>query len=211
MFNSKAARKSHPDASQENGTSREELLKEVFKAQNTLKLDGARLREERDTILQEVRTLEEQSHTRARRIRELQLHMFDRRKTAQLLFQRSEELKKRLVHFLVGENNLVHEIRFLESERDSCDKNLRDVSQRVNANMASIAALLRDIEFMRGEMEVLMDKTGALEGGVPNTFRDIDSLDTKISDALQALGDLYEKLRAVEKNTQRIYYRKEKG
>ncbi|MGA2228839.1 MAG: hypothetical protein ABSH41_30760, partial [Syntrophobacteraceae bacterium] len=78
-------------------------------------------------------------------------------------------------------------------------------------NMATIAAVLRDTEFLRGETEVIMDKTGYLESGVPTKFRDIDSLDEKIRDSLQALENLYNKMRSVEKNIKKVYYQKKKG
>jgi len=211
MFDSDKDREIHPGVSAEDRINRDDLLKRLFQRQGGLKLDPEALKNERERLLAEVRSLEDENHLRARRVKELQLQLFDRRKMIQRLFQRSDELKKKLVQLLAKENNLIHEIRFLESERDKYGRDYREISGRVKGNMTTIAAILRDIEFMRGELETLMDKTGYLEDGVPNKFRDIDSLDEKISGSLQALEDLYNKMRAVEKNTKMIYYRKEKG
>lgn len=190
---------------------REELLKRLAARQSDFKLDRQSLRKEIERAVAELRNLEDENHAMARQAKDLQLQLFDRRKVSQRLFQRSEELKKRTVHLLAKENNLLHETRFFESERDRHDADYREASSKLNANMETIAAVLRDIEFLRGETETLMDKTGYLESGVHTRFRDIDSLDEKISDSLQALEDLYNKLRSVEKNTKTVYYEKKKG
>ncbi|HIJ76093.1 MAG TPA: hypothetical protein HPP81_05195 [Deltaproteobacteria bacterium] len=201
----------HPEVKGGNLIDREELLKRLAGRQCDLKVERDALRKERERALAEVRSLEDENHAMARQAKDLQLQLFDKRKAAQKLFQRSEELKKRAVQLLAKENNLLHEARFFESERDRHEADYREVSAKVNANMATIDGVLRDIEFLRGETEILMDKTGHLESGVPTRFRDIDCLDEKISDSLHALEKLYSKLRSVEKNAQMIYYKKKKG
>ena len=192
-------------------TDREELLKRLAARQGDLKFDRVALRNERERVLAEVKNLEDENHAMARQAKDLQLQLFDRRRAAQRIFQRSEELKKKDVQFLAKEHNLLHENRFFESERDGHEADYKEVAAKLDANMATIAAVLRDITFLRGETEVLMDKTGYLESGVPTRFRDIDSLDEKISDSLHALENLYNKMRTVEKNAKLVYYQKKKG
>lgn len=192
-------------------TDREELLKRLAARQGDLKFDWVALRNEKERVLAEVKSLEDENHAMARQAKDLQLQLFDKRRAAQRFFQRSEELKKKDVQFLAKEHNLLHENRFFESERDGHEADYKEVSAKLDANMATIAAILRDITFLRGETEVLMDKTGYLESGVSTRFRDIDSLDEKISDSLHALENLYEKMRYVEKNAKLVYYQKKKG
>ena len=190
---------------------REELLKRLAGRQGDLKFDRVALRNERERVLAEIKDLEDENHAMARQAKDLQLQLFDRRRAAQRFFQRSEELKKKDVQFLAKEHNLLHENRFFESERDRHEADYKEVSVKLDANMATIAAVLRDIAFLRGETEVLMDKTGYLESGVSTRFRDIESLDEKIGDSLHALENLYEKMRSVEKNAKLVYYQKKKG
>lgn len=201
----------HSEGSGGNRINRGESLKRFSQRQDDVKLEREALRQERERLLAEVRGLEDENHKQARQVKELQLQLVDRRETVQRLFQRVDELKKRIVQFLSQENNLIHEIRFLEAEKERCVEDYRKVSDRVNANMAAIAAILRDIGFMRGEMETLMEKTGYLERGVPDKFRDLDSLDEKISGSWYSLEELYNKLKAVDKNTKIIYYGRSKG
>jgi chromosome segregation ATPase len=211
MLGDRRSMEPYPEGNRVDRIDKNELLKKFAVWQDDLKVDRETLLKEKQRALAEVRNLEDENHIMARHVKDLQLQLFDRRKAAQRLFQHSEELKKRTVQLLAKENNLLHEIRFFETERDRHDADYREVSAKLKANMTTIAAVLRDIEFLRGETEVLMDKTGYLESGVPTRFRDIDSLDEKISDSLQSVGNLYNKMRAVEKNTKRVYYQKKKG
>lgn len=211
MFERGKPREDEPQAHRENRIGKEDLLKRLSERQGDLRLDREALRKDRERLLDEVRSLEDESNALTSRARELQSQLLERRKTAARVCHRSEEMKNRMVQFLAKENNLIHEVRFLESEKDKQIKEYADISGRVNAGMASIAAILRDIEFMRGEMETLMGQSGSLESEVPDRHHDIDRLDEKISSALHSIVDLYDKVKAAEKNAKVIFYCKEKG
>ena len=190
---------------------RKRLLRRLVQSRETADRGRAAPREERERLSSEVEGLENENHALARRHKELQLQLFEKRKAAQKLFQRSDQMKKNLVQHLSGENNLLNEIRFLASEKEKQGKIQHQIASKVEANMDSIAGLLRDIEFLKGEVGALMEKTGMLENDVPLKFRDIENLDDKIGGSLKALRELYERMQAVEKNVKSIYYRKGKG
>jgi chromosome segregation ATPase len=190
---------------------RRDLLMRLTQNRRTADRGRAALREERERLEADTERLENENHSLARQLKELQLQLFEKRTAAQKLFQRSDHAKKKLVQCLSRENNLLHEIRFLESEREKHGKTQRQVASRVEANMGSIAALLRDIEFLKGEVGALLEKTGMLEQDAPLRCRDIENLDEKIAGSLQALIDLYQRMQAVEKNVKSIYYRKGTG
>jgi len=196
----------------DNGVSWQEkkkaILERLSKSCETNKSDRAKLKAAREGLLSEVKRLEEENNAMARDQKELQRKILEKRTMAQMLFKRTDDLKRKGVRLACRENSLLQEIRFLSAEKQGGEDRYREISKRIDTYMSAVAHMVKNIDFMKGEMGTLMEKVGLLERDVPIKFQDADHLDEKIESALQALTDLYDKMRAIERNGKVSYYKK---
>jgi len=146
----------------------------------------------------------------ANQLENLNLRISEKRKEANMRSESSDELKKSLMDFISEENDLLHEMEFLESEKVKLVEIYDGVAERYDANMSVLEGMIKDIGFMKGEIGALIIKMGMLEEEIPDKFRDADNLDNKITGTfIRALNDLQNRLNAVERKAKVLYYKKE--
>ena len=165
---------------------------------------------ERKTLVLKLESLEQENKALASQLENLNLRLSEKRKEANMLFESSDELKKSLMGFISEENDLLHEIEFLESEKAKLVEIYDGVSERYDTNMSALEGMIKDVGFMKGEIGALIIKIGMLEEEIPDKFRDADNLDKKITGTfIRALNDLQNRLNTAERKAKVLYYKKE--
>ena len=161
-------------------------------------------------VLSELESLEQENKALASQLENLNLRLSEKRKEANMLCESSDKLKKNLMGFISEENDLLHEIEFLESEKVKLVEIYDGIAERYDTNMSVLEGMIKGIGFMKGEIGALIIKTGMLEEEIPDKFRDADNLDKKITGTfIRALNDLQNRLHTVERKAKVLYYKKE--
>lgn len=189
---------------------KEALLKSLSKDRSAQKIDRAQLSTEKQRLISEVERLEEQNYSMAKSVKDFELQLSEKRRMSQMLFERSDALKKKLIRFLARERGLLNEIDFFESEKARLSDIYSQVSKSLDTNISLLDSTFNDIGFMKGEMRALIEKMGMLEGEVPVKLSDADNLDEKITRAIKELKNLYNKMQSVERSVKIDYYNKKK-
>lgn len=158
----------------------------------------------------EIGRLKQENSLLAERHKNLSSQLSEKKKEAEKLNKSSFELKETLLRCVSEENNLQHEIEFLETEKTKLANTHDEASKSLDSNMAVLEDMIKDIEFMKGELGTLKVKLDMLEQEIPEKFRDADNLDRKITGAFfTAIEDLSNRMNAVEKKIKILYYKKE--
>jgi len=165
---------------------------------------------ERTTFVLKLESLEQENKALASQLKDLDFRLLEKEKEANMLSESSDKLKKNLMGFISEENDLLHEIEFLESEKVKLVEIYDGVAERYDTNMSVLEGMIKGIGFMKGEIGALIIKMGMLEEEIPDKFRDADNLDKKITGTfIRALNDLQNRLNAVERKAKVLYYKKE--
>jgi len=173
-------------------------------------MNKSNLSTERKTLVIKLESLEQENKTLANQLENLNLRISEKRKEANMRSESSDELKKSLMDFISEENDLLHEMEFLESEKVKLVEIYDGIAERYDSNMSVLEGMIKGIEFMKGEIGALIIKMGMLEEEIPDKFRDADNLDKKITGTfIRALNDLQNRLNAVERKAKVLYYKKE--
>jgi chromosome segregation ATPase len=189
---------------------KESLLRGISEGRSALKIDRESLTREKEKLVSDVERLEDENHLMARSVKDFQLQLSEKRSKSQMLFTRSDALKKKLVGLLARERSLQNEIQFYESEKARLSDTHLQVSERLRTNISALDTIVKDIDFMKGEMGTLINKMGMLEREVPVKVSDVDNVDEKITGALKVLKDLYSRMQGVERKVKTNYYKKKK-
>ena len=189
---------------------KKDLLERLLKDRNARSIDRSSLVEERDRLASEVARLEDANHSLTQQVKEIQRRLSEKRKTSRMLSQRSDALRQKLVRALTLERNLLNEIDFFKVEKSGLDEIYRDVTQRLDANIASLDNTFRNIEFIKGELKAVIDKMSMLEQEVPLKFRDMDNLDEQVTGTVKALQSLFDRMQDIEMNLNISYYKNKK-
>lgn len=173
-------------------------------------MNKSNLSPERKTFILKLESLEQENKALASQLKDLDFRLLEKKKEANMLSENSDELKKSLMGFISEENDLLHEIEFLESEKVKLVEIYDGVAERYDTNMSVLEGMIKDIVFMKGEIGALIIKMGMLEEEIPDKFRDADNLDKKITGTfIRALNDLQNRLNAAERKAKVLYYKKE--
>ena len=173
-------------------------------------MNKSNLSTERKTLVIKLESLEQENKTLANQLENLNLRISEKRKEANMRSESSDELKKSLMDFISEENDLLHEMEFLESEKVKLVEIYDGVTERYDVNMSVLEGMIKDIRFMKGEIGALIIKMRMLEEEIPDKFRDADNLDKKITGTfIRALNDLQNRLHTVERKAKVLYYKKE--
>jgi chromosome segregation ATPase len=189
---------------------KEALLRGISEGRSALKIDRQSLTREKEKLVSDVERLEDENHLMARSVKDFQLQLSEKRSKSQMLFNRSDALKKKLVRLLARERSLQNEIQFYESEKAKLSDTHLQVSERLRTNISALDTIVKDIDFMKGEMGTLINKMGMLEREVPVKVSDVDNVDEKITGAMKVLKDLYSRMQGVERKVKTNYYKKKK-
>jgi chromosome segregation ATPase len=168
------------------------------------------LAREMKMLSEEVDSLEEANHAFARQVRELQEALAKKREEARKAFEKSDAIKKKLVGSFARKRGLLNEISFFEKEKSQLFKTYVGISESLQSNAATLDRTLKDMGFFKGEVQVLLDKMGMLEGDVPVKYRDVDNLDEKIKRTSQTLKSFCSRMHDIERTVTEIYYVRKK-
>ena len=173
-------------------------------------MDKSDLSPEKKILFLKVEGLERENRALAEQLKSLEFRLFEKKKEANILDEGTEGVKGTLMRFISEENNLLHERKFLESEKENLVGIYDGVSERYDTNISVLEGMIKDTGFMKGEIGALIMKVGMLEGEIPVKFRDADNLDKKIKGTfIRALEDLQQRVTAVERKAKVLYYKKE--
>jgi len=173
-------------------------------------MDKSDLSPARKMFLLKVEGLEKENMALGEQLKDLEFRLFEKKKEANILAERTEGVKETIIRFISEENNLLHERKFFESEKEKLVGIYDGVSERYDTNMSVLEGMIKDTGFMKGEIGALIMKVGMLEGEIPVKFRDADNLDKKIKGTfIRALKDLQQRVNAVERKAKVLYYKKE--
>jgi chromosome segregation ATPase len=189
---------------------KEVLLRGTSEGRSALKIDRESLTREKKKVVSDVERLEDENHLMARSIRDFQLQLSEKRRKSHKLLNRSDALKKKLARLLAQERSLQNEIQFYELEKAKLYDTHIQVSERLRSNISALDTIVKDIDFMKGEMGTLINRMGMLEREVPVKVSDVDNLDEKITGAMKVLKDLYSRMQGVERNVKTNYYKNKK-
>ena len=157
-----------------------------------------------------LESLDRENKELSNQIKGLESGLFEKKKETDMLAENSDILKKSLMEFISEENSLLHEIDFLDSEKLKLLESYDEVSEKYEINMSVLENLIKDVEFMKGEIGTLLIKTKMLEEEIPDKFRDAENLDKKIkSTFIRAITDLKNRIDTVERQAKVLYYKKE--
>lgn len=186
---------------------KEGLLRGISKGRSALKMDRESLAREKERVVSEVERLEEENNLMAGRARDFQLQLSEKRRKSWMLLNRSDALKKKLVRLLARERSLQNEIQFYESEKAELSDRFLKASEGLRTKISALDTIVKDIDFMKGEMGTLAGKMGMLERQAPVKVGDVDNLNEKIAGAVEVLKDLYSRMQGVEKKVKINYYK----
>ena len=173
-------------------------------------MDKSDLSPERKMLVLKVEGLEKENKALAEQLKSLEFRLFEKKKEANILDEGTEGVKETLMRFISEENNLLHERKFLESEKEKLVGIYDGVSEGYDTNISVLQGMIKDTGFMKGEIGALIMKVGMLEREIPVKFRDADNLDKKIKGTfIRALNDLQQRVNAVERKAKVLYYKKE--
>ena len=184
------------------------ILKRISRDKGLPKVDRDNLTGEKERLLAEVGKLEEENHIMAKSVKDFELQLAKRRRIYQTLFKRSDELKGKFVRFLAREHNLMNEIELYESEKAVISDTYSEVSEKLRNNVSSLECTVKDIGFMKGEVQMLIEKMEILEGEIPVKSKDMYNLDEKVMGAIKALKRLYNRMQAAERDVKVSYYKR---
>ena len=173
-------------------------------------MDKSDLSPERKKLVLKVEGPERENRALAEQLKSLEFRLFEKKKEANILAEKTKGVRETLMRFISEENNLSYQGKFLESEKEKLVGTYDGVSERYDTNMCVLEGMIKDTGFMKGEIGALIMKVGMLEGEIPVKFRDADNLDKKIKGTfIRALNDLQQRVNAVERKAKVLYYKKE--
>jgi len=189
---------------------KKDVVKMFSKGRNSQRFDRENLTRARERANAEVERLEEENHAMVRSVNNLQLQLSEKRKEAQILFQRSDENKKELGGLFSRERSHLSATEYYQSEKVRLSETHSELSKKLDRTIHALGTTLDTIGFMKGEIETLIEKLRMLEGDVPEQTRRLDDLDEKITMADKILRSFYQRMQHVERKVKANYYHKKK-
>lgn len=190
---------------------RRSLIEKASDGKRNFSLSKEEVGQEMDRLNSEIKWLEESNHFLAGSIKDIQIRLSQKKSQCQRDLKQSDAHKKKLVRIQTAEQSLLNELEFFESEKLRLEENLNLASQGLKANISALDNSVKDIGFMKGETGVLIEKMSILENQIPSKNVDIENLDGIVSGTIRALESLYERMRIIEINVKKNYYKNKKN
>jgi chromosome segregation ATPase len=185
------------------------ILRKLAENKDSLRNYREKLLAEKKELAEETERLEQENYSLLGQVKDLEMQHLEKSSTMQKLNSQLHASKKKLVKPLTEESGYLSEIKFLESEKEKHFEIHDETAETLNNNMAALGSTIMEIEFIKGEIGILMNKIGMIEDEIPEIFGEIDDLDEKITWASKTLTDLYNRMKTVEKDAKILYYEKE--
>jgi chromosome segregation ATPase len=164
---------------------------------------------EKDSLYKDIAGTENSNFEILRQIKELELQLLQKNKTARELTSSLHEVKKSLVRFVTEESNLTSEMDMLETERGRIIASYNMMSHECGDNISDLGNNILKIDFIKGEIEALKAKIGMTEKEAGEEFTELDSIEKKFSWASKAFTELFDEMKGIEKGIKIKYYTKE--
>jgi chromosome segregation ATPase len=185
------------------------ILRKLAENKDSLRNYREKLLAEKKELAEETERLEQENYSLLGQVKDLEMQHLEKSSTMQKLNSQLHASKKKLVKPLTEESGYLSEIKFLESEKEKHFEIHDETAETLNNNMAALSNTIMEIEFIKGEIGILMNKISMIEDEIPEIFGEIDDLDEKITWASKTLTDLYNRMKTVEKDAKILYYEKE--
>ena len=161
---------------------------------------------EKRALDNEVESLEQANFTVLRNAQDLEMQHLEKENVLKELNLQLGNAKKELLKPLTEESGYLSEIKFLNSEKERLLDAQDRTAETLNNNMAYLGNTIMEIEFVKGEIDTIMEKVSMMEKGLPDLFGEVGELDEKIMWASKALRDLHDRMKEVEKDAKKSYY-----
>lgn len=184
------------------------LLKKISRDGDLIKEDQENITQKKERLFSEVERLEEENNLMAKSVKDFELQLSRRRNISQALFKKFDDLRGNLVSFLAREHHILSEIELFESEKAELSDRYSETSERLKSNITALESTYKEIGFMKGEVQALVEKMEMLEAEIPEKFRAVDNLDEKIQGTVNALKSLHSRMQGAERNIKMSYYNK---
>ncbi len=190
---------------------RRTLMEKFVDGKRNFPLSKGEIAQEMDRLNAEIKILEESNHLLAGSIKDLHIRLSINKSQCQRDLKLSDTHKKKLVRIQTAEQSLLNELEFFESEKLRLEESLNHVSQGLEVNISALDNSVKDIGFMKGETGALIEKMSLLENQIPAKNVDIENLDGIVSGTIRALESLYERMRIIEINVKKNYYKNKRN
>lgn len=172
-------------------------------------MDESELNPETRLLLSEKKRLEQKENEQKIRLQALRNKHETKTDNKSRLMKEHDSLKERVSDFISEEDNLLYQKKFLEAEREELLASLNSVSENYDDNMEILEDIMKDVDFIKGEIETLQSKNQILETEIPYKFNDSENLDKRVKVTFfRALDSLEKRINDVQKKAEVTYYRK---
>lgn len=172
-------------------------------------MDESELNPETRLLLSEKKRLEQKENEQKIRLQALRNKHETTTDNKSRLMKEHDSLKERVSDFISEEDNLLYQKKFLEAEREELLASLNSVSENYDDNMEILEDIMKDVDFIKGEIETLQSKNQILETEIPYKFNDSENLDKRVKVTFfRALDSLEKRINDVQKKAEVTYYRK---
>jgi len=162
-----------------------------------------------ESPLSEINHLEQEYKELINQTENMKNELEIKKKEKTRLLKNFAELKGKVSSLISEEDNLIYQKKFLESEKEKLLKMLNSVSATYDENMTILEDLMKDVGFMKGEIETLQSKSKILETEIPFKFKDSENLDNRVKTSFfRAINSLEKRINDVQKKIEVIYYKK---
>ncbi|CAM2057488.1 hypothetical protein DSUL_150111 [Desulfovibrionales bacterium] len=143
-------------------------------------------------------------------VRQLEAEVTASRGQTAVCTQTVLERQERLRYIATEERQLLDELKFLEEELAGQEGKIVAATARLKDKLAKVERLARQMEFVKGELEVLVRQVDACKDTVPDKVTGIQHLDVKITGTAKELTQLAGWVRNAEKDFKVSYYEKKR-
>ncbi|MBF0398427.1 MAG: hypothetical protein HQK78_16745 [Desulfobacterales bacterium] len=192
------------------------MINQIFKLPFTRKLklnesvDRNKISEEIKQISSDIERLEESNQSLNSMVNDLQFKISKNKKESERLFKKAEEQKNILLDLRTTENSILNEINFLEEEKKSFEEKYNIFLEGLDKNILKLDKSSKEIDFIKGETGLLIEKMSSLEEKVPEKNYDVENINDTIFGTVKSLKDIYGKMLNLEKKVKINYYKQKK-
>ncbi|MBF0226369.1 MAG: hypothetical protein HQK76_13020 [Desulfobacterales bacterium] len=192
------------------------MINKIFRSPFTRKLklnqsvDRNKLNEEIKQIKSDIEKFEESNQSLKNMVNDLQFQISKKKKESERLFKKAEEQKNILLDLRTTENSLLNEINFIEEEKKNSEEIYKNFLEGLDKNILGLEKSSKDINFIKGETGLLIDKMSSLEEKVPEKNYDMENINDTIFGTVKSLKDIYGKMLNLEKKVKINYYKQKK-
>ncbi len=162
----------------------------------------------RRVLVAEVAKLEEEHRGLAELWKQTQAEVARKMQAAEDQYAKTDSAQQELFRLRALERSLKDELTFLEDEKVGQERMLAASLETLRLNMVEVEKTVRELEFIKGELEALAQHVESIKTRVPDRVTGISHLDEKISRLTKEFGQLAERLQTTGNSVNLAYYKK---